>query len=259
MAVREALSRVRDRWHAVTGHRAQPFLILFEGRSGSTYIVQRLDAHPALVCGGEWIETRAGRSPAEQRAFAEAYWTRRRARGVRAAGMKTKLRHLLDADDFRGLLDGLGVRVVLLTRRNLVKWAVSGIASLRLNERLGRAYVRTPDERLPPFAIAPEELDAAIADRRQWTRDLEEYAARLRGPVLHAAYEDMQADEAAFFARLFAFLGVPDLPTRSGIIKATPEELGEMVTNIDELRARYAGSELHAQFDARPGDGAAAG
>ena len=232
----------------MTGHRPPGFLILFEGRTGSTYVVERLASHPHVECAGEWIELRGGGSAATQRAFTDAYYRRRRSRRVRAVGMKSKFRHILDPEAMRTVLAGNGVRIIHLTRRNLVKWTISGLASMRLHQRLGRSNIRSEDERLEPFAIAPDSFAHALEVRRGWQATLDAFLSTLPAPPPRFEYEDMLADDERFFAALHAAIGVEHRPTASRLIKATPRDVGQLITNLDELRTGYVGTEYEAMF-----------
>ena len=52
------------------------FVILFPGRSGSTYVISALDAHPAITAKGEVLDPLRPEGPQ-----AQLDWTRRYLRG----------------------------------------------------------------------------------------------------------------------------------------------------------------------------------
>ena len=82
------------------------FVLLFPGRSGSTYVISALDAHPHDHREGRGPRSRSGPQGPE----AQLDWTRRYFRGPlvnrnKAVGFKTKLRDVLDQDGFARILD----------------------------------------------------------------------------------------------------------------------------------------------------------
>ena len=72
---------------------------------------------------------------------------------------------------------------------------------------------------------------------------------KLDRPLLHLDYEDLLADPTAVFHQLLAYLGLPPAPIQGTTLKNTSDDLREVVTNFDELRARYAGTRYEPMFD----------
>ena len=251
------------------------FVVLFPGRSGSTYVISALDAHPAILAKGEVLDPMRPEGPEKQ-----LEWTRRYLRGPilnrnRAVGFKTKLRDVLDQDGFATILRDLDVRIIYLDRRNDVKHAISRITARRLKDTIGRWNRYDGDARLDPIEVDLEDFQTRLEAVEAEKATISEYVGRLEGrlpaaysvdvafktPVLlpsavaiatellHLDYEDLLADPTATFHRILAFLGLPPAPIQGSTLKNTSDDLREVVTNFDELRARYTGTPYEAMFD----------
>src|SRR5262249_43296180 len=114
------------------------FVLLFEGRSGSTYLMESLDAHPQVVAAHE-ILTELKLEPDVARLQLErtrAFLTEPRDGAIAAVGFKTKLADVVDRDAFAALLRALDVRIIHLRRRNLIKLALSVLNAKRLRQAI---------------------------------------------------------------------------------------------------------------------------
>jgi LPS sulfotransferase NodH len=225
------------------------FVVLFPGRSGSTYVMSALDAHPRIMAKGEVLDPMRKEGPE-----AQLDWTRRYLRGPflnhnRAVGFKTKLRDVLDQDGFSAILGELDVRLIYLDRRNDVKHAISRITARRLKDTVGRWNRYDGDARMGPVTVDFEDFATRLGAVEAEKATISAYVGRLDRPLLHLDYEDLLADPTATFHRILAFLGLPPAPLQGTTLKNTSDDLREVVTNFDELRARYAGTPYEAMFD----------
>ena len=229
----------------VTGPR--PFVILFQGRAGSTYLTEALASHPDVHAWFEELsveETAAG-----QLESARAMLSAPPDAPCRAFGFKAKAVDLFDPGAFAEVLRDVHARVIALHRRNVVKWTVSWFTSDRLNEATGDWNLYREHDRLPPFAIDAAIFEERLAYVETAARALRTFVAGLELPTLSLYYEDLLADQAEFLRLAQTFLGVEPRPLAGRSIKNTPEDLSVIVLNIAELRAHYAGTRYEAMFD----------
>lgn len=223
-------------------------MILFPGRAGSTYLNSILDQHPAIAMKGEVLG-----GIRKQGAAAQLEWTHRYLRGrvlarARAVGFKTKLRDVLDLDGFASELRSFDARMIELGRANDVKHAVSRINARRLHEITGR-WNRLPDDpKLEPIAIAPADLEHHLRKAEEEKAAIHDFVASLGLPSLVLQYEDLLFDLQPTLARLFGFLGVPEISIAGRTQKNTADDLTRAVTNVDELRAHFAGTRYEDMF-----------
>lgn len=225
------------------------FVVLFPGRSGSTWVISALNAHPKIEAKGEVLDPMRTDGPQ-----AQLEWTRKYLRGPainkhKAVGFKTKLRDVLDQDGFATILNDVDAKIIYLDRRNDVKHAISRITARRLKDTIGRWNRYDGDQKLDPIDVDFEDfqtrLDAVEAEKTT----ISDYVNQLDRPLLHLDYEDLLADPTATFHQILAFLGLPPAPIQGTTLKNTSDDLREVVTNFDELRARYAGTRYEAMFD----------
>lgn len=225
------------------------FVVLFPGRSGSTYVISALDAHPQISAKGEVLDPLRPEGPEAQLDWTRRYFRGRFVNRNRAVGFKTKLRDVLDQDGFARILDEFDARLVYLDRRNDVKHAISRITARRLKDTTGRWNRYDGDARLDAFPVDPADFEERLEAVEAEKATIAEYVGTLDRPLLHLDYEDLLAEPTATFHQLLGFLGLPPAPIRGTTLKNTSDDLREVVTNFDELRARYAGTRYAPMFD----------
>ena len=242
-----------------TSRSSTPYVLVFQARSGSTHLTELLDSHPAIHAQKESFATlvRRGRkrgwSPTEtaraQLAWMDDYYTSPPTPEVQSWGFKTKFMDIVDRDGFAEVLRKRNVRLVVLTRRNRVKVVVSFLNALRLKDATGGWNLRGDTERLPAFAVDPEEFDTWLRRYDEALVHIKHFADALGQPTLELEYEDLLTAPDPTLERLCTFLGVPCVPMRSSTRKNTNDELRRVVINFDELRARYRESPYGPMFD----------
>jgi LPS sulfotransferase NodH len=228
------------------------FVIMFQERSGSTYLVEALDRHPRVRCEYELMAARRekGYGPDEQLAFARNLLERAPG-GVPAVGFKTKLGDVMDLDRFASLLRARNVKILHLQRHNVVKLVVSLFNAERVHERTGdwNAY-NAVDLANTPFRIDPDHfhfrLERIVRDRCS----LRDFVHTLSLPTIQLYYEDLLLDPSAFLERTFRFIGVEPIEATGRTLKNTRDDLSSVLLNYDELRDAYAGTEYAQMFDA---------
>ena len=225
--------------------KATPFVILFPGRTGSSWLVSSLQSHPMVQAEGERLVQLRPRS--QPRWIRRLYHRAARA-GLRAGGFKTKLKDVWDLDAFRTLLTGHGARVIVMDRRNTVKLAVSTINARRLFEATGRWNRRAGDPVLPPFTLAEADLRRVLAECQDRQRQLHDYAATLPLPGITIHYEDLLGTPAETMGRVLEFLGAPPMPLDSAVANNTDDDLSLAILNAAELQAAFAGEPFAEMF-----------
>jgi LPS sulfotransferase NodH len=245
------------------------YVILFQGRAGSSFLVDALGRLPGVVAEGEML---VGLDPARgsfanrlrrlfrpgpddgpaqfqtdtTRHFYAAAWP-----GARAIGFKTKVRDVYDLEAFARVLTACDVRAIALDRRNAVKQAVSNLNADRLHQALGEWNLPDGKARLGPFTAEPADFDDALRRVVFAQEMLDVFVRHLRVPVLRLEYEDLLREPAGWFGSVCRFIGVPPAEPRSAVAKNTDDDLRSVLLNFDELKARYDGTPYAAMFDDR--------
>ena len=229
--------------------RVVRFVVLFPGRTGSTFLMSALRDHDEVRATGELIGPLRTEGWTAQSARIEEWMHRPFLAPEKATGFKTKLVDVGDRDGFRGVLDAEQYRVIVLARDNHVKHVVSRANAKRLKELTDRWNRRPGDDELPPVTIDIAEFDEALARVQEHQDDIEAWAATLSRPVLRVTYEQLLADGQATFDQVCEFLGVGARPLQGRTEKATKDDLRDALENFDELRAHYAGTAFAPMFD----------
>lgn len=226
------------------------FVILFEGRTGSSMLGGFLNQNPRITCLGEEVAALQSMGWAAQREWIETLFMNpsslkdpRIKESADAIGFKVKLREIASADDFKQTIESRNIRVIHMTRSNLIKQVVSSIRAVDLHEKTGvyNIHVRHADAPEVPgsYSISPSRFDETLKWLEQATNRLGEFVESIETDVFTLTYEDVTSDTERQMALLCGFLGVPEASFRERTKKITSDNLAESVSNYEELRSIY--------------------
>ena len=233
------------------------FVVLFEGRSGSTYLVEALDSHPDIRAEREEFARLAKQvkdrdaEPSIQVEWAREFYSTESCAGSRAVGFKTKWKDILEPEAFASFLRESGIRVILLHRRNRIKLLVSLFRAMRLEEETGDWNLYDERSRQAPITIDARAFAERLAATEGRHDALLSYAGGLGVPTLELYYEELLGNEQAVFDRVCRFLSVPYRPLAGNTRKHTSDDLRDAVVNFEALRSAYVGTPFEAMFDER--------
>lgn len=214
-----------------TRHAGTRFLILFPGRTGSSWLVSALKSHPQVRAEGEILVKQDEKA---QRRLLDGILGAAPEAG-HAAGFKTKLKDVADLEDLRRRIRETPVAILAMRRRDLIRLAISRITARRLHEHSGRWNLDERTSAAPARPIDAAELIEAIEHCDRTVRELEEFLAGLEAPRLDLEYAEILAEPTATLDRVQAFLGVRPHSLQSGVRKNTDEDLRRAVPNLSEL------------------------
>ena len=229
------------------GGNARPFVILFPGRTGSSWLVDALGRHPRIHAEGEIL---VRRSPEEQPSIWSGVWNRGSSR--RAAGFKTKLKDVVDPAALASAIEEAGVVVVHMRRGDLLRLALSRMNARRLHAETGHWNVRSKADRVAPGPVDREELVEAMEACRQDVEELDRFTAGIGSPIRIVRYAEILQDADGVLERVQDWLGVPCRNLSPGVMKNSREDLREAIPGFDELRRSFAGSRWESAFDVDP-------
>jgi LPS sulfotransferase NodH len=221
-------------------NEVRPFVILFQVRSGSTYLIEALNSHPHIFAEGEKLKGRkVWPPPTSKSGLSEngahlqhqgifEFFTQP-PQGISAIGFKTKLVDLVDRKDFAKLLKKLRVYIIQLDRCNLVKQLVSWFNAERLSEATGDWNLYNEKDRLPPFTIDVDLFLSRFQMMEKARRILIDYVMSLELPTLSLYYEDLLMDKQTTINQALSFLGVNSEPVEG---KTTFVELSRTSTSF---------------------------
>lgn len=228
------------------------FVIVFEGRSGSTFLVEALDSHPDVVAKKEaFAAIRKDITAGKYDRREQALWLREffaSEPDARALGFKVKYKDIVEPEETAKVLRDCGAKVIRLTRMNRIKLVVSLMNGRRLHDETGDWNRYDGKGQAPPLLAPLDEFDANLrkVDRRE--EALIQYVSDLSLDTLELFYEDILQDSDDVFRRVCSFLGVPFRELTSNTRKNTTDNLEDALVNFEELRAHYAGTPYEAMF-----------
>lgn len=226
-----------------------PFVLLFQGRSGSTMMIEALNDHPdILACGESLIAFKAAGGLA-QIEWVNRYFAAGRAQDRSAVGFKTKLTDLLDPAAFAAMLRETNCRIVHLERDNLVKQAISWIRADVLFARTGEHNIWESAYAIPSICIDPEELIDRVRAIEAGQTILRRFLRGLGLPTCRISYERLLAVPEIQFRRVQNFLGVRPAVIAPHSVKHTDDDLRLAVPNLGALRQRLAGTSYATMCD----------
>jgi LPS sulfotransferase NodH len=225
------------------------FLILFEGRTGSSYLVTNLLKHPNVRAGWEELPRLKALGHDAQAEWAKKTLSAPLLGRSGAIGFKTKLRDIADHDKFSELLREQAVKIVHMQRRNRVKIAISEINCNVLYARTKQYNVYKKEDRLPAIRIEVSDFKEILDMRERLDKELKVFVEDLGLPTLNVFYEDILLDESNTLNNVYQFIGVPARATKGTSYKNTSDDLREALLNFDELKASVAGTCYEEMFD----------
>jgi LPS sulfotransferase NodH len=225
------------------------FVILFVGRTGSTYLQELLDSHPNIRCLSEAMPDLKDKGESTQLKWVEWALTPPLIGQYRAVGFKTKLSDVLDHGGFGQTLKRNQVKIIHLQRRNRIKAAVSYFNVRRVWEKTGEWGLYDEKDRPGLVYIDPTEFDQALKRREEYERVLGNFINQIDLPLLSMDYDDLLLHRDKVLQTIFGYLWVKPKPVFTNAKKITTDNLRNAFLNFDELRSRYVGTPYESMFD----------
>ena len=221
-------------------------VILFLGRSGSTYLKESLNSHPHIYIQGEFL---VGKKWKRQLQDLERLFNHVPSPNSQVVGVKTKLKDIHDRKQLATFLKEMNTKIICLTRRNQVKRVVSLARAMELNEVTGKWNLYNREERVGKITIDVERFKRWLTHSELEKERLVNYVNNLELPALYLEYEDLLLEPTRTFEQIFQLTGVESQKLQANCIKHTRDNLREEIENFDELRSHYINTPYEAMFD----------
>ena len=261
----EAIARLWLDARSLSGGRAyQRFLIVGVARTGSTLLLNLLNAHPRVLAFGELFHGDGAigwdtppfltRQSARLRAlleteplrFLETAVFRRWPAQVQAVGFKMFYYHARSgapAAVWTHLRDMPDLAIIHIKRRNILEQHLSLKLAHATNVWSVTSPPAAPGE---PIRLDPEECRRHFEKVRGQETDCDAFFAGRR--VLTLDYEDLVADRTSAMERVAVHLGVPARGLEARVVRQRVQPLAQAIANYDELRASFTGSPWESFF-----------
>ncbi|MFV2045193.1 MAG: hypothetical protein ACC700_18415 [Anaerolineales bacterium] len=230
-------------------HQVARFVLMFTGRSGSSYLINLLNSHPYILALGEELAILHNNGAEAQANWVTDFLTAPPISWYKARGFKVKLVDVADPTGLTSLLRESNCRIIHMTRRNQVKAVISRINALRLWEKTGEWNLYSERNRPSPIRVDVPKFDELLEHRARVDTALEEFVSQLALPTQTIFYEDLLVLRDTVLQRTFEFLGVPSRPVHGDTRKNTSDDLRDVIINFEELRSRYLGTAYGQMFD----------
>lgn len=245
------VSRIRPRLQRLAYRSPQPFVIVANGRDGSTLLQSSLDAHPEVDCQEEmlslyeqpkwWREAPSAAAYLTLKVFHRNFKPNVKAVGFKLLSYQGRESPVADARDY---LRSIGAKAILVERRNRVRHYVS----YRLAHESAVWHSRDGQEaRTETILVKPKEaLRELRASDEAYARSRQEFADV---PHLLLYYEDLAAHFDETLHRACGFLGVEPIQLPQRVHKLERRSLREIVRNFDELQRELAETPYQAMLE----------
>ena len=244
------------------------FVIIFEGRTGSSYTVSCLNSHPNIFC---YPEVLAHHSLEIQQKILKRVAHGQKIEGLpqvrlnqryfhgdlqpentfQAVGFKTKLHDVADVSRFYDYLHQNKFCLIYLKRRNVIKSAISMLNAHRMVRTFGPAHWNASDQKQVQgaFYISPGALLKQLEARICYEKWHQTFFTAYKKKKKVFYYEDLLQNERDFFFQILDFLGVDDAKMEGRFFKNTPDRLEDAILNYDEIRHLFAGTYFDRFFE----------
>ena len=234
------------------------FLILFEGRTGSTMLGQMLNQHPQVIHIGEEVSHLQEEGWDAQESWmnnlffdTQHFKDPRIKKDAKAIGFKVKLRKIASEKALQHYIAEHDLKIIYMTRKNKVKQVISSIRAIDLYKSTGSYNVNGNKAiDLPNSQHIPlDRFNTILLWILEAEKRLECFVSRLNAPVLPITYEALTGDRITTLELVFKFLGVKPVESSPITRKITADDLGKVVKNLDELKWFYRHTAFGPMFE----------
>lgn len=222
------------------------FIVLTTGRTGSNMLISFLNSHPNVYAVGEIFRDLNGRNYKD--AFAKVY--AKQPYFIKAKGFKIFYTHPHDdeTNDFWDYLRNFdNLWVIHLKRRNIFRRLISSKIAVKQDIWLSYSPKDSDTSKGKTITFTAEELEK---DFKQTRREEIRGDKMFRNhPLISVYYEDLVNNRESTFGEITDFLGVPYVRPKTNLRKQNPEGLRDLVTNYNELKLAFWGTEYQVFFE----------
>jgi len=222
------------------------FIVLSRSRTGSNLLISFLNSHPNISAEGEIFSELNGRNYKDVLATAfaaQSYQTR-------AKGFKIFYYHPQDdesGDLWVDLVNMENLYVIHLKRRNILRVLVSRkIAESQDLWEVTDSTVRDSHSE-KCIRMTVEELASGFQQTNAWEKAGDDMFGER--PLMTVYYEELVDRPETSYRKIADFLGVRFMPPQTSLKKQNPEKLCDLLTNYEELKNAFTGTEWQSFFE----------
>lgn len=276
----------RWRMPAAAGRQVSFFCLIHEGRCGSTVLASLIDQHPSIAhfneiltrgswisqdfAGSEWEPRRESLEIGRESLADFVRWLAVSRKSMEKpanhvhVGFEIKMYQILQmGTDLPGLVESLGnslpgLRLIFLTRRNILRRHVSNLRCLYKDVSHARNLsavnfdkVKVVPETMRDYSYDYTKRHDQLAEflETSWTRQEIVRSFASSGGHLHLEYEDFETNPPLGARRILETLGLPPIDARSPLLKTGDRPLADLIDNYDEVRGALADTRWASMLD----------
>ena len=244
------------------------FVMLFVGRTGSTFVLDVLNQHPQIKFEGEWLETFKNKpeSTRLQTEWIRDLFSPADTATCQAIGFKTKFYDIPDKAAFVDSLNEFQPTILVSHRKNIIKQAISAVridhfADLKRQKESSETWkaghtanevwnIYKEGDGVGKIELDVQKIHYYVLTIEKSMNKLEAFVDTLDLDIIHYDYKDIIGKPERFFDKMFQLFGVDPIPYKVNVFKHTPDELSEAMKNLDELQDFYAGTQYETFLQA---------
>jgi LPS sulfotransferase NodH len=261
----EAIARLSLRARSLRGHcNYQRFVVVGVARTGSTLLLNLLNAHPTVIAFGELFrgdgaigwdippfvnqQSQRFRRMAETQPleFLDNAVFHRWPREIAAVGFKLFYYHARSGPQtmvWDHLRKVPGLAIIHIKRSNILEQYLSLRVAHATNVW---STARQPHGTTEPISLVPEDCLRHFKEVRTQEEACDAFFAGCR--ILPLTYEDLVADRASAMKAVGAHLALSLESAKPRIVRQRTQPLSSAIANYDELREFFAGSAWESFF-----------
>jgi len=219
----------------------QKAVILCRSRTGSNFLISLLNKQTGVQFTGEIFRRLKGRNSQD---IWNTLFGKKRAK-VKVVGFKLFYDHPFDSDDRTvwNNIDGeSNIKIIHLRRKNIVRSIVSKKIAESTDE-----WVYSEGNKKKAISL---DANAVLTEFKHTQKGETEARKKYElGSYLEIIYEDLCSNQDTVMQEVCTFLGMPYSARPSELKQQNSESLDTLITNFDEIKATFAGSEIESLLD----------
>ena len=237
--------------------KTQNCILLFEGRTGSTWLARLLQQSPDISFLGEELAELESKGWNEQEQWIEklfgdplSFQDERIKKQTRVIGFKIKLREIVNENEFKKIIQKYKCKIIYMKRNNLVKQTISSIRAMDLFEKNGIYNLDkdNAEKALGAYKIPLERFDETLKWISSVDKKLATFINDLSLQILQVTYEDLLENYEDTLNMVFNYLDAEKVVPVQTTAKHTSDDLTDVVTNYEELKNYYIGTVYEKMF-----------
>lgn len=213
------------------------FVVITDGRRGSTLLISLLDNHPNIKAYGEEFRRLEGKN--WEKIWQETF--SKELKQVKHVGFKIFYSHPYDDKSklvWRHIKSDKNIKIIHLKRKNLLRAYLSKLIALKTDIW----FERGNDKRIPinyrrtklDIVKCLKEFETILAYEEQIKDEFSSHS------YIEIEYENLSKNRQLVMDKIFRFLNIPSKLVKSNLKRQNPERLEKLIKNHSEIIGHFS-------------------